>query len=148
LTPHIVSTTRFGYYFENYHDFGYPRNGVLDFFETTGTASSGATDTNGSPLPSIYQQSAGYINAPSSANFTEYNASKAIQLDEAISWFKSTPFGQHNFSFGYGLNRLSNKLYQIYNEPIVDLYVGYSSASQHEVQTNDGENNCLPYIIA
>ena len=24
LTPHLISTTRFGYYFQNYHDFGFP----------------------------------------------------------------------------------------------------------------------------
>jgi len=145
VTPHIVSTTRFGYYFENYHDFGYPRDGVLNFFETSGTPSTGATDVLGDPLPAVYQQSAGYINAPATANFTQYNASKAIQLDETVSWYKSTPFGQHNFAIGYSLNRLSNTLYQTYNEPIVDLYVGFTSGSQHEVQTADGAANCASY---
>ena len=28
LTPKIVSTTRFGYFFNNYHDFGWPTTGV------------------------------------------------------------------------------------------------------------------------
>ena len=31
LTPHLVSTTRFGYYFENYHDFGYPDHGHSEY---------------------------------------------------------------------------------------------------------------------
>jgi hypothetical protein len=29
ITPRLVATTRFGYYFENYHDFGLPTTGTL-----------------------------------------------------------------------------------------------------------------------
>jgi len=148
ITPHIVSTTRFGYYFENYHDFGYPRTGVLNYFETSGTPGSGATDTTGAPLPKVYQQSAGYYSAPAAPNFTEYNASKAIQLDQDVAIFKGTKFGMHNFNFGYQLNRLSNALYQIYNEPVVNLYVGYNASSNYEVATNDGAANCAPFEAA
>jgi hypothetical protein len=43
VTPRLVATTRFGYYFENYRDFGYPTDGVLNFFEANGI---GATDVN------------------------------------------------------------------------------------------------------
>ena len=40
LTNSLVSTTRFGYYFENYHDFGYPESGTIDAFQATGTGGS------------------------------------------------------------------------------------------------------------
>jgi hypothetical protein len=35
LTPKIVSTTRFGYFFENYHDFGWPTSGVNLVWDTS-----------------------------------------------------------------------------------------------------------------
>src|SRR6267378_696910 len=56
LTPKIVATTRFGYFFENYHDFGWPTtapnlvwssNGV---YTTTGTANCGTAGSAGPPV--------------------------------------------------------------------------------------------------
>ncbi len=125
ITPHIVSTTRFGYYFENYHDFGYPTTGNSYYFETTGTS------------PGV-QQNQGFQNDAINQNFTSYNANKAIQIDQSVAWFKSTSFGTHNFSFGYQLNRLSNKLNQHYNNPIVEVFAD----SSYSPQTNAGATNC------
>jgi Carboxypeptidase regulatory-like domain len=124
LTNSIVSTTRFGYYFENYHDFGYPRGGVVYNFQTGG---QGADDAFGNPIPpgQLYQNTgfqSGALN-----QITNYNASKAIQLDEAVSWFKSTSFGTHNFKFGYQLTRNSNIIDQLYNEPYVQVFAGSNS---------------------
>ncbi|MGC2417960.1 MAG: TonB-dependent receptor, partial [Candidatus Acidiferrales bacterium] len=45
LTPEIVATTRFGYFFDDYHDIGWPNQGVDLFFETPGV------DASGTPLP-------------------------------------------------------------------------------------------------
>lgn len=86
LTQNIVSTNRFGYYFENYHDFGY--NGTSDgySFQASGV---GGTEVNGNPLTSNLQQVNGFQSGPVNANFTRRNANKHIQFDEAISWFKS-----------------------------------------------------------
>ena len=38
LTPRLVSTTRFGYFFENYHDFGFPTVGTIYLWQTSGSA--------------------------------------------------------------------------------------------------------------
>jgi hypothetical protein len=113
VTPSIVSTTRFGYYFENYHDFGYPEGGVVYAFETAGLG-----------------QSAGYQSGPL-VQQTNRNSSKAIELDQSISWYKSTKFGVHNFKFGYQLNRNSNLIQQVYNEPYFQVYpnTAYSPGS-------------------
>ncbi len=128
ITPHIVATTRFGYYFENYHDFGYPRDGTLFGWQTSGLPGSpGATDTNGATLPTSLQQSNGFFNAANSGTFTTYNANKAIQYDADLAWFKGGWHGTHNFKFGYQLNRLQNKILQSYNEPYVQLFVGTSA---------------------
>ncbi len=110
ISPSVVSTSRFGYYFENYHDFGYPRSptGFVDVWETNG-----------------FGQVAGALTAPL-AQVTNYNSSKAIEFSQDIAWFKSTKFGNNNFKFGYQLNRNSNDIQQLYNEPYIQLFPGAS----------------------
>jgi len=121
INPRLVSTTRFGYYFQNYHDFGYPTDGELTIWNNSGV---GGTDSFGDPLPASLQQSGGYFNAAQNQNFTARNANKAIQFDQDLAWFKSGWFGTHNFKFGYQLNRLSNDLKQSWNEPATLFNVG------------------------
>jgi|HubBroStandDraft_6_1064221.scaffolds.fasta_scaffold01077_3 hypothetical protein len=125
LTPRFILTGRFGYYFENYHDFGYPTSGTLGLWQTNGV---GSTDVFGNPLPASLQQSNGYYNIGYTSNFTVRNANKAIQTDVSGAWFKSGWKGTHNIKFGYQLNRFSNDVGQHYNVPLVNYYVG-SSAS-------------------
>jgi hypothetical protein len=110
IAPSIVSTTRFGYYFENYHDFGYPLGGVVYNFQVSGLG-----------------ESQGYQNGPL-VQQTNRNSSKAIELDQDFSWYKSTKFGTHNFKFGYQLNRNSNNIQQVYNEPYFQVFPGTAYA--------------------
>jgi hypothetical protein len=132
LNSHLVSTTRFGYYFENYHDFGYPTSGTLDLWQTDGTTScddSGAKATaqcpnGGSPLPASLQHVAGFFNNPYSQFYTRFNSNKAIQFDQDLAFYKTGWWGTHNFKFGYQLNRLQNNISQTYSEPDVQLFVG------------------------
>ncbi len=136
VTQHLVSTTHFGYYFENYHDFGYPNGGVDQAFLTNGV---GATDSSGVvQLPQAYQQGQGYTNAPI-VQETFYNANKAIQLDQDVAYYKSGWFGTHNFKVGYQLNRLSNLISQAYNQPLVEYSVGNTA---YAPQTASGTANC------
>jgi len=143
ITPRLVATTRFGYYFENYRDFGFPTNGVLNIFEANGV---GATDVNGNALPASFQQGNGYFNAPLNQNFTVRNANKAVQFDQDLAWFKSGWFGTHNFKFGYQLNRRSNDIFQRYNEPAVQIFPGGSQAYYAAGQT--GTDNCNALVTA
>jgi len=143
LTQNIVSTTHFGYYFENYHDFGFPTNGNLYLFQTNGigTVTPGGKIMPGSPL----YQSAGNYNAPMDQNYTQYNANKAIQLDQDVAWYKSGWAGSHNFKFGYQLNRDSNIIDQHYNEPLTNVYLGSPTAgspSLYPSATSVGAANC------
>ena len=121
LTPHVVATTRFGYFFQNYHDFGYPTSGVIDFWEGNGV---GAQSVDGSTFPTNLQQGSGYFNAPQNQNFTVRNANKRLQFDQDVAFFKSGWGGTHNFRFGYQLNRSSNDLNQEWNEPFVEIFPG------------------------
>ena len=138
VTHSIVSTTRFGYYFENYHDFGYPQGGVIYQFQNNGV---GATDASGKTLlPASLQQGPGSTNDAIDANFTHYNSNKAIQLDQDVAWYKSGWFGTHNFKFGYQLMRNSNYIFQGYNEPYVQVNVGQSAVYSPGSPT--GNTNC------
>jgi hypothetical protein len=144
ITPHLVSTTRFGYYYQNYHDFGYPTNGTIYNWQTSGL---GATDATGAPLPADLQQSTGYFNVANNPFTTARNLNRAIQFDQDVAWFKSGWAGTHNFKFGYQLNHLHNDIDQKYNEPYVQLFPGFSTGvTDYSPITQTGANNCAPFI--
>ena len=105
LPQRLILTGRFGYYFENYHDFGFPTTGTLNIWLTNGV---GATDAFGASSAGFFTATDGFLNVANSPNFTAHNASKAIQVDVDMAWFKSGWKGTHNFKFGYQLNRLNN----------------------------------------
>jgi hypothetical protein len=126
ISPSVVSTTRFGYYFENYHDFGYPTGGVVDVWETNGLG-----------------ETAGYENGTILAT-TRKNASKAIEVDQDVSWYKSTKFGTHNFKFGYQLSRNSNDILQIFNQPEVQLFPN----DIYDPESPLGQSNCATISTA
>jgi hypothetical protein len=142
LTQSLVSTTRFGYYFENYHDFGYPTTGVVDQWAINGTT---AEDTTGHPLsvsaPALAQLT-GNLSQPLAGTFTHYNSNKAIQFDEDVSWIHAGKGGTHNFKFGYQLHRNTNLILQGYNAPLVIVYPGDSSAAAYSPIGPVGDANC------
>ena len=119
LTPKIVSTTRYGYFFTNYHDFGWPNQGV-DLVNETGAT----TDNTGAPLPAALNQAAGSSTAPFDQSYTQVNASKHYQFDEDVAFFKSGWLGTHNIKAGYQFNRLSNVINQHGNLPFAAMVVG------------------------
>jgi outer membrane receptor protein involved in Fe transport len=143
INPHLVATTRFGYYFENYSNFGYPTTGAVDIWSVSGI---GGVDTNGDPLPSNLQQGGGFQTAAVNSTDTSYNANKAIQFNQDIAWFKSGWLGTHNFKFGYQMNRLSNFISQHANVPIVNVDPGADSV--YTPQSTVGINNCNSFSSA
>lgn len=149
ITQRLVSTTRFGYYFENFRDFGYPTGGVIYYWANSGI---GGVDALGNPLPANLQEPLGYATAANNLATTAVNANKRTQVNEDVGWYKSGWGGTHNFKFGYQLNQLTNLLSQRYNEPYVQINPGtdvpYEPASQTGVQncgsfyTLYGAGNC------
>jgi hypothetical protein len=103
LTPKIVATTRYGYFFNNYHDFGWPTTGVDITWQTSGVGVTGnclAADyksdgtgckgpNDSQALPANLAQPSGTATAPFDANFTEINASKHYQFNQDVAFFKS-----------------------------------------------------------
>src|SRR5579864_2179737 len=135
LTPKIVSTTRFGYFFNNYHDFGWPTSGVDLAFTAGPFNSSGALvpDNAGNPYPTALQVSGGTTTAPHKTGFTEFNASKHDQFNEDVAFFKGGWGGTHNIKVGYQFNRLWNVINQHGNIPLVDVTatpgIGYGAST-------------------
>jgi outer membrane receptor protein involved in Fe transport len=139
INSHLVATTRYGYYFENYHDFGYPTAGTLYQWETNGI---GSTDNAGHPLPANLQQASQFFNNPYSQFYTKQNRNSAIQFDQDLAFYKSGWWGTHNFKFGYQLNRLKNDISQTYSEPDVQLFVGSGADAAYAPATPTGIANC------
>jgi len=137
LTSKIVSTTRFGYFFQNYHDFGW-QTSTPDLI--WGTNSVGALDNAGNPLPLSLQQQGGTQTAPYLNPFTVRNANKHYQFNEDVAFFKGGWWGTHNIKAGYQLNRLTNSISQNGNVPEVFLYPG--AGQSHGPSTNTGAAAC------
>ena len=137
INPKVVSTTRFGYFFTNYHDFGWPTTAADLSWDASGI---GGSDNGGSPLPSGLQQSVGFATAPYDQSYTLVNASKHYQFNQDVAFFKSGWGGTHNFKFGYQLNRLSNVVNQNGNVPFVDVFPG--SQQSYSASTTNGGTNC------
>lgn len=137
ITPHIVSTTRYGYFFNNYHDFGWPTQGVDLSFNNSG---QGALDNKGNPLPAGLALPAGASTAPFDSNFTEVNASKHYQFDQDFAFFKGGWWGTHNIKVGYQFNRLSNVIDQHGNLPFV--FVNPGAGASYRPSTTFGAANC------
>jgi len=144
ITPKIVSTTRFGYFFNNYHDFGYPTAGVDVVWGTNsvgGTENCGPPPCTGAPLPLSLQQGGGTSTITSyDSNFTKFNASKHYQFDENVAFFKGGWWGTHNFKFGYQYNRMSNVIDQDGNVPEIVMFPGAGNA--YGPLTQPGSNTC------
>jgi len=136
LTPRIVATTRFGYFFENYHDFGWPTSNPNLVWNPT----TSGNDNAGNPLPASLNQPAGTSTTPYLSSFTKYNANKHYQFDEDVAFFKSGWGGTHNFKFGYQLNRLVNVISQNGNVPLA--FVSAGAGQSHSPSTTNGGGNC------
>jgi hypothetical protein len=136
LTPRLVLTTRFGYYFENYHDFGYPTSPADLEWETSGV---GGVDTTGAALPASLALATGTNSTPFNQDFTTANANKHDQFDVDLAWFKSGWGGSHNFVFGYQLNHLSNFIGQVGNVPNVQIFPG---SQNYAANSTIGLANC------
>jgi hypothetical protein len=137
LTPKIVSTTRFGYFFENYHDFGWKTSTPNLVWLTDGV---GALDNAGNPLPAGLSVNGGTQTAPYTETFTPVNANKHYQFDQDFAFFKSGWGGTHNFKFGYQLNHLVNVISQNGNVPLA--FVDAGAGVGHSPSTTVGQTNC------
>ena len=138
LTPKIVATTRLGYFFNNYHDFGWPTTGVDLNWQTNGV---GVNDNAGNPLPATLALPSGTSTAPFDQAYTEVNASKHYQFNQDVAFFKGGWWGTHNIKAGYQFNKLSNVINQHGNVPFVFMSAG--GGNSFRPGTANGGANCV-----
>jgi hypothetical protein len=137
LTQKLVSTTRFGYFFENYHDFGWNTSGVDLNWASSGTG----VDNTGAALPAALAQTAGTSTLAYNGTYTVFNANKHVQFNQDFSYYISAGrWGTHNIKAGYQLNHLSNVINQNGNVPFVNLVPG--AGHSHSPSTSTGGANC------
>jgi outer membrane receptor protein involved in Fe transport len=171
LTPKIVATSRFGYFFENYHDFGWQTSAPDLVWATSGastvcpvgsttctpgtiifqcdnsaTAPSAGCPQGGNPLPAALAQNGGTSSAPYTSTFTVFNASKHYQFNQDVAFFKGGWWGTHNLKVGYQLNHLVNVISQNGNVPQAFLNVGRGQG--HSPSTTTGGDNCKSLTAA
>ncbi|MGP0095885.1 MAG: carboxypeptidase regulatory-like domain-containing protein, partial [Terriglobales bacterium] len=153
LTQRLVATVRWGYAFQNYHDFGFPTTGNINFYETSGIGSfencaivapaTSCTPTVPIASTSPLYQNQGYFNIANNINTTTYDATHRNQVDADLAWFKSGWWGTHNIKGGYQLTRTSNSIFQHFNAPNVNVYAG--SNNFYTPQGPYGQANCAQF---
>jgi hypothetical protein len=136
LTQRLISTTRYGYFFENYHDFGWPTTLPNLVWNRTGV---GQVDNLGQPLPDGLQFPAGNSTTPYNSTYTLFNADKHYQFNQDLAYFKGGWAGTHNFKFGYQLNHLVNVISQNGNVPQAFIAPGQH---HYTAATETGLANC------
>ena len=147
LTPNLVATTRFGYFYQDYEDRGLPV-GIRDIYRdtnypySTGNAPAPATtkSLNGQTLPAQFVASTGFatIGANSATAFDKW---KRYSFNQDLAYFKKG-FGTHNFKFGYAFNHGWNNILNGYQT--ADVYVAYNVP--YGPATSNGLTRCNQII--
>jgi hypothetical protein len=148
LTPNLVATSRYGYFYHDYQDRGLPAGIRYRYIDTnypysTGNAPAlaGTKALDGtSVLPTQFVNSTGWasIGANSAYGFDQW---KRYNLSQDLAWFKNA-FGTHNVKFGYAFNHGTNDVFNSYNT--ADVYVAYNV--QYAPQTTNGQGRCRGII--
>lgn len=152
LSPKIVSTTRFGYFFENYKSFGWQTTTPNLEWTATGTGDNtpnvpagcgpqpNPVQCTGNSLPASVAQPLFTTTAPYTGTYTPFNSNKHYQFDQDVAFFKSGWMGTHNIKVGYQFNRLRNVISQNGNVPLVLMNVG--NGNSYAPFTSTGAANC------
>ena len=155
LTPSLVSTTRYGYfYFDNGQTRGTPQ-GIRYFYrntnysyDTTNVPATSTQSLQGAAIPAAFAKPTGFFNF-SDNTATVYDSWKRYSLNQDIAYFKKGFLGTHNLKFGYAFNRGVNNILSGFNSAAVYLaYAGPlvggvpSQQALYTPQTSSGRAAC------
>ena len=144
LTPNLVATTRFGYFYQDYEDRGLPIGLRFIYRDTNynyntanapanltcvtptncGPAGYGNVSLNGQHLNVVAPND---VNATSWSNIgansaTLFDKWKRYSFNQDLAYFKKA-FGTHNFKGGYAMNHGTNDVNNTFNTG--DVYVAF-----------------------
>ena len=148
ITPNLVATTRFGYFYQDYQDRGLPSGNRYIFRDTnypyaTGNAPAldGTLALDGTPLAPKFQNSTGWANiGPNSA--TQYDRWQRYNFNQDVAYFKHALGGTHNLKVGYGFTHGTNNVFNGYDT--ADVYVAFNVP--YAPNTTDGQARCRGII--
>ena len=143
LTSNLVSTTRFGNFFQNYADRGLPQG---DRYLWVGNAVasqnplSSSTTTLGTSNPNAVKSSGNYNISPNLGY--QYNANSRTTFNEDLAFFKKGFFGTHNLKGGYQLGHFYENVNQTFTNDLVRLTYG----NTYGPGTTLGAANCAAIV--
>ncbi|HUQ50113.1 MAG TPA: TonB-dependent receptor [Terriglobales bacterium] len=155
LTPALVSTTRFGYFFTDIQSRGLPE-GIRFVQQTTSGTSATCTQTgtppqfptgcdrNGVPMPASLVVSAGAANLGNNLQ-TQFDKTSRRSFSQDLAYFKRTGFGTHNFKVGYAYNKVAENMLIGFKSALVNVTVGNTKYSP---VTGTGTSNCAAITTA
>jgi outer membrane receptor protein involved in Fe transport len=127
----LVISAHYGYFYYNSEDRGLP-SGVRYLYQTDLTAGVTTSPVTGAvlvPAGSAFAHQTGFANIANNIT-TQHDiySRKSFMTDVSYSVSK---WGQHNFKFGYGNNRLANDVFQGTNTALVNVFYGtaYSAST-------------------
>ena len=141
LTPSLVATTRFGYFYQDLQDRGLPvgNRGTSTGTRTTPTARRMHRRwrrprrwTEKPSCPSKFVNSTGWSNIGANSA-TVFDKWKRYSFNQDLAYFKKG-LGTHNLKFGYSFSHGTNDVINGYNTS--DVYVAYNI--QYAPQTTNG----------
>ena len=148
LTPSLIATTRFGYFYYDTQSRGVPtgiryiyRNTNYSYSTGNAPALAGTQALNGSVLPTQFVNATGYSNIGANAS-TAFDQWKKYSFSQDLAYFKNF-LGTHNLKFGYGFNHgMANELSGVFNT--ADVYVGYNI--KYVPNTSNGKARCASIV--
>ncbi len=147
LTPNLVATTRFGYFYQDYQDRGVPqglryvyRDSNYPYSTGDAPALASTTSLNGQALPAQFVNATGWANIGANAAFA-FDKWKRYSFNQDIAYFKKG-WGTHNFKAGYAFNHGWNDVQDGYITG--DVYVAYNIP--YGPGTSTGLANCATIV--
>ncbi len=144
ITPSLVATTRYGYFYQNTESRGIPsgiqytyRDTNYAYSTTNSPALASYKALDGSSLPSAFVNATGFANIPANTSI-QFNKWQRFSFSQDLAYFKKAMGLTHNLKFGYSFSHATNNQLQGYNT--ADVYVSYANA--YAPNTTDGQNRC------
>lgn len=144
ITPNLVATTRFGYFYQDYQDRGQP-SGIRYVYRDTNypystgnaPALAGMKALDGTVLPTQFVNATGWSNIGANSA-TIFDKWKRYSFSQDLAYFKHGFGGTHNFKFGYSFSHGKNDVINGYNS--ADVYMAYNTP--YAPNTTNGQARC------
>jgi len=143
LTSNLVSTTRFGNFFQNYADRGLPQ-GDRYLWAGNANATQTALDPTAATLGTANAnavKSNGNYNISPNLGY-QYNGNSRTSFNEDLAFFKKGFFGTHNLKGGYQLTHFYENVNQTFTNNLIRLTYGTTYAPG----TSLGAANCSAIV--